>query len=448
MSRPLRGFVAWSSDPLLRSAYSLMASVVVTAGLGMAFWVVAARLFEPESVGRDAALIAVMMELSVVCQLNLGNAIVRFLPGLEHGTARALLGAYALSGGLGVLVGCVVVLVSPLVSADFATLRADWRLAGIYVVAQALWGWFVLQDAALVAMRRSAWVPVENAGFALLKLAALPLAVLFGVAHGVFLAWVLPVVVVLAPINYLLFKEVIPRHVHERRAARSELLRRGRRRTLSFLAQDYGAAVLAKAAVTALPLLVVATLGASANAYFYIAFVIVMALDLLFESVCTSLVAEGAFAEQKVRALARTVVRRFGSLLVGASLVTIVAAPLILLPFGETYAAESASVLRILVAASVFRAMIALFSAVARLQGRGLRILVVHASVAALLLAGAAVLVEPLGVEGVALAWLGANVLGGLTVLPSLLAFLRRPSPPSPPSAREDLVAGELAVVL
>ena len=85
------------ADPLLRSAYSLVANAAITAGLGVVFWVVAARLYDPGDVGRDAALIAVMLELSAICQLNMVNAITRFLPSLERGTARALLRAYALS---------------------------------------------------------------------------------------------------------------------------------------------------------------------------------------------------------------------------------------------------------------------------------------------------------------------------------------------------------------
>ena len=71
-------------DPLLRSAYSLMVNAAVTAGLGIAFWIVAARLYEPVVLGRGAALIAVMMELSTICQLNMANAIMRFLPSLDE----------------------------------------------------------------------------------------------------------------------------------------------------------------------------------------------------------------------------------------------------------------------------------------------------------------------------------------------------------------------------
>ena len=56
---------------LIRSADSLLVSTGASAVLGAVFWVAAARLFSADEVGRDAALIAAMVELSTICQLNL-----------------------------------------------------------------------------------------------------------------------------------------------------------------------------------------------------------------------------------------------------------------------------------------------------------------------------------------------------------------------------------------
>ena len=68
------------SEPLYRSAYSLMVNTALNAIRGLGFWIVAARLFPPEEVGRDSVLVATMVTLSSIRQLNLGNAIPRFLP--------------------------------------------------------------------------------------------------------------------------------------------------------------------------------------------------------------------------------------------------------------------------------------------------------------------------------------------------------------------------------
>ncbi len=415
-----------AADPLLRSAYSLMINTAVMAGLGVVFWVVAARIYDTETVGRDAALIAAMMELSTICQLNLVNAVTRFLPSLERGTARALLGAYGVSGAAALVVGAAFVGVAPMISDEFGFLRES-LFAALYIIAQILWTWFMLQDAALTAMRQAPWVPVENAVFGVLKLAALPLLLALGAAQGVFLAFALPVVLLLVPVNLFLFRRAIPEHLRRHRPAGSALRRLGRRRLVGFMAQDYGATVLSQASMTALPLLIVALLGSSANAYFFIPFTMVVAFNMLFFSVSMSLVVEGAMAEDRIQALATRIVRRFGLLVVTGTAVMVAAAPLILLPFGGDYVRESTPLLRILACGCLFRAVTVLYMAIARLQGKGARILAVEAVQMALLLGGAAALATPLGLEGIALSWLGATAIVALAVVPSLVRFFRSP---------------------
>jgi O-antigen/teichoic acid export membrane protein len=444
VSRRLTGRIRGdTADPLFRSVYSLVLNAGVTAGLGVAFWVVAARLYEADEVGRDAALIAGMVELSAISQLNLTNAVTRFLPSLEHGTARALLGAYAASGGAALLIGSLFVTVAPLVSQDLDFLRDDPRIAVLFVLAEVAWGWFVLQDAALTALRRAPWVPVENGVFGVLKLVALPLGVAVGASHGVFLGWVLPALVLLLPVNLFLFRTAIPVHLRRYRPKGSSLRRLGRRRLVRFMGQDWGATVLAQGSTTALPLLVVAMLGSAANAYFYIPFTIVVAFNMLFHAASTALVVEGAMAEDRIQALTAKLTRRLVFVLVPGTAVIVAAAPLIMLPFGEDYVRESTSVLRILACACVFRAAVVLYIAVARLDGHGLRILAVEGLQMALLLVGTVTLADPLGLDGVALAWLGSTAVVAVAVLPSLVRLLR--SPPTmavplaapPPSAEE-----------
>jgi O-antigen/teichoic acid export membrane protein len=191
------------------------------------------------------------------------------------------------------------------------------------------------------------------------------------------------------------------------------------------VAQDYGASVLARAATAVLSLLVVALLGSSANAYFFIPFMIVVAFDMLFYGVSTSLLVEGALAEDRIRALAERVVRRFTLILVPGTALMVAAAPLILVPFGDDYVRESTPVLRILACACVFRAAITLYTTIARLDGLGLRILVVEAAQMGLLLGTVVALANPLGLVGVALSWTVSVAIVALAILPSLVRFFR-----------------------
>ncbi len=415
-----------TSHHLLRGAYSLVANTALTSALGMGFWVAAARLYSSVEVGRDTVLISVMIELSTVCQLNMGNGIVRFLPDLGGRSARALGAVYGLAGVVALIVGSAFVLVAPHISHELAYLGDGVALAVGFVAALVLWGLFTLQDAALMATRRAPWIPIENGLFGVLKLVALPLFLVAGAVNGVFLAWVLPMALLVGPVNLLVFKRAIPRHVAGG-VRESSIARIGPRRVVRFLAQDYLASIFTQATLTVLPLLVITILGAQQSAYFAMPFTIVMAFDTFAYSSCTSLVVEATLEQESLRALTRVFARRVLVLLMPAAALLALAAPLVMLPFGHVYAEHGAGVLRLLLCASLFRAVIALFSAVSRVQGRGLRLGLIELALLVLVLGPAIPLARSHGIEGVGVAWLGANVLICLAVVPLLVRFLREP---------------------
>lgn len=413
-----------SSRHLILGAYSLAANTGVTALLGMAFWLGAAWLFSSAQVGRDAALISVMIELSTLCQLNLNNAIIRFLPDFGRGSGRAVATAYAASGALALLVGSAFVIAAPRASHELAFIGGSTALQAGFVVALMLWGVFALQDAVLTATRRASWIPLENGVFGVLKIVALPLLLAAGVDNGIFGAWVVPMALLVIPVNLLIFRRAIPEHVEEE-DRQSSIARLGTGRVVRFLAQDYAAAVFTQATLTLLPLLVIAILGAEESAYFAIPFMIVMAFDTFAYSTSTSLVVEGALAGERLRSLVRLFVRRVLALLVPAGLALIALAPLALLPFGHAYADHGTTVLRLLLCASLLRAGIALFSAISRIGGHGWRLAAVELALLVLAIGLAIPLAHANGIDGVATAWMVANAVVFLAVLPWLWRFIR-----------------------
>ncbi len=414
-----------ASGHLLRSAYSLLANTAVTSTLGMGFWVAAARLYPTVDVGRDTVLISVMIELSTICQLNMGNGIARFLPDLGRQSARALGAVYGLTGFVALVVGTTFVLVVPHVSHQLSYLGGETTLALGFVLTLVLWGTFTLQDAALTAVRRAPWIPIENGLFGVLKLAALPLLLAASAIHGIFLAWALPMALLLIPVNLLVFLRAIPGHT-DGGTQESSISRIGRRRVARFLAQDYLASIFTQATLTVLPLLVIATLGATQSAYFAMPFTIVLAFDTFAYSACSSLVVEATLEQESLRTLSVVFARRVLTLLMPAAALLALAAPLVMLPFGRVYAEHGAGALRLLLCGSVFRAVTALFSAVSRAQGRGIRLGLVELALLVLVLGSAFPLAHSYGIEGVAAAWLIANAIICLTVVPLLIRFLRQ----------------------
>jgi O-antigen/teichoic acid export membrane protein len=413
-----------TANPLLRSAYSLAVNSALTAGLGMAFWVAAARLYPSSSVGRDSALIAAMVQISTIAQLNLSNALVRFMPGSAM-AARLLVGSYVASAIAACALGTAFVLAAPHVSDQFAFLTDEPLTAAAYVAAVVLWGVFALQDAALTATRQAPLVPIENGLFGILKLAALPVLLAMGIAHGPLIAWAVPMCVLLLPVNWLLFGRILRREPVGRSAG---VLPFGGRRLVTFLALDYLSTVFIQTSLTVLPLIVIGTLGTRANAHFYVAFAVAIAVDSMSYSVTSALVAEGALAPERVPELVRLLVRRMALFAVPLVAALVVAAPLVMLPFGPEYERESTTVLRILLLGSLCRSAVVLAAAILRLEGSAGRIAVLDGCLLLGLLAAAVPLAHVWGITGVALAWLGSAMVMGAAVLPLLIRSVRAPA--------------------
>jgi|tagenome__1003787_1003787.scaffolds.fasta_scaffold20977441_1 O-antigen/teichoic acid export membrane protein len=414
-----------ASDPLLRSAYSLMLNVILTSALGVVFWILAARIFPSDVVGRDSALVSAMVTIYTLCSLNLSAGMLRFLPVVRIDPKRVVLlgyGATAAVSGVGALLFAAA---APAVSHEFDFLHQQPLLLALFVAAVAVWGVFTLQDAVLTALRKAPWVPAENALFGVLKIAALPLLLVGAISHAVFVAWVIPMVILVVPINYLIFWRVMPNRTL-RPGELSPIERFGRRGLYRFMAQDYLGSIFFQAASTAMPIVVVALLGSTKGAYFYMPFMIVSAFDLMFLNIASSLTVEGAVDESRLPVLAWTLVKRFRWLILTGVAVFIVGASLLLLPFGGQYGQHGAPVLRLLALASVARAVVALYGAISRVEGHAGRIMLMQGSTLVLIIAASAILSHAAGLTGIGLAWLLANGVVAAFAAPHVIRIVRR----------------------
>jgi hypothetical protein len=413
------------ADPFLRTAYSLILNVGVSAVLGFGFWIAAARLLPTAAVGRDSALVSSMIALSAICQLNLAAGIYRFLPSTRLHPGRVIAGVYGVTGAVAAVAGTGFVLVAPRVSDDYEFLHEQPWTAVLYVAAVVLWGIFNLQDAALTALRRAPWVPMENATFGILKIALLPLLLAVSVSHSIFVSWVIPMVLLLIPMNLLLFLKAIPGRP-EAGDGDSPLQQFGRRGLARYLAQDYLATIFVQTATMMLPAVVVAVIGSSDAASFYVPFIIVSAFDLLFVNVTYALTVEGGIDSKRFPIMVRAAVRRFGAMLAAGVTVLVAGATLVLQPFGGTYVADSSTALRLLACASIARAVLTLYVAISRVEGRPSRNVAIQGLVLVSVMSLTVILGRGHGVTGVAVAWLAANAFAACVALPHVIGTVRR----------------------
>jgi O-antigen/teichoic acid export membrane protein len=414
-------------DRLIGTAVALMATTATNSALGVIFWAIASHLHPAARLGEDVALISVMLLLSVVSQLNLGMGISRLLPQVLDRPGRVVASCYALTAVMAIAVTMTFVVVAPLLSESFDFVAGDAKLAAALVLGVVLWNVFTLQDAVLTSARWAPLVPVENAIFGVLKIALMIVLAGVLVSHGVFYAWLAAALLVLIPVNRIIFARVLrsPRSRRDPHAHRALTLS-DRPRVARYLLTDYLAALLSQGYKSLLPLLVLAALGAASNAYFYIAFLVASAVGELSWSLSTSLVVQGAHDESDVSALARRSVGFYLRFVAPCVVVLIVAAPLALRPFGADYADHATTLLRLLLIATLPQAAVTLYLGVERVRARVGRVIAAEAAVVALVTGGAILGMRSGGLTGMGVAWLVGQTVVALAVAPLLWQACRR----------------------
>lgn len=369
--------------PLYRNGYALLLSAAASSGLGMVYWLLAAHFYPAATVGLNAAAIAALMLLSGLSQFSLNSALVRFLPE-AGGRAHRFVGftylvSLAIAAALGLLFSRGLAWWAPALRSFLEPPIAVL----LFTLSIMVWSIFALQDSVLTGLRQTAWVPVENVLVAVGKIVLLWLFATPFPVYGLFAAWIIPAAVSLLPVNLLLFWRLIPQHA-QNRAGRyrprlaAELIR--------YLLGNYVGVLFFLAATTLLPLLVTNLAGASANAYFSMPWLIATALQLIAVNLTTSLTVEVTHDEQKLSVYCYRIFVQGVRILAPLVLLLLIASTPILRSFGDAYAAEGATLLRLLALAALPNLLVMLYISLARIQNRAGDVMLVQGALCLLLL--------------------------------------------------------------
>ncbi|WP_239346659.1 MULTISPECIES: lipopolysaccharide biosynthesis protein [unclassified Frankia] len=395
-------------SPLYRNGLALACSAGLSALLGAGYWALAAHTARRASVGEATALVSAMTALSLIGQLNLGNALTAFLPRAGYHRFRIVLGSYLGSVCLSVLLGAGFALVAPRISPAFEILAHIGMVVG-FALSVGVWTLFVMQDSVLAALRRASWVPMENIVFNVIKFLLL-LAFGGGSVLALCGAWIIPAGIAVVAVSWLLFRHFLPTGTTPAPDTSPRNFRR-------FLAGEGITMIFERVGVTLVPLLVVVMVGPAAGAPFALSWMIMQALEALIFGFGLSLIVEGAQAEADVVTMHRELRRRA---LLGVAAIVLAAeigAPLLLRIFGAGYQEDATAVFRLLLLGPLPATIVILGVSTARAQRRIRRIVGVHLSIALLVPAGAVLLGHLYGVVGVGAAWLAVQAIVATAVL-------------------------------
>jgi hypothetical protein len=394
---PVGQFRAHLRLPLYRNAYALLLSDISTSALGIVFWFLAAHLYTTEQVGLSSAAISAMVLVSGVSQLNLAGAMIRFLPQAGRAALRRVCGAW-----------------SPV----SRYLRASPVFTLWFIGATMVWCIFVVQDSVLTGLRRSILVPIENILFALAKIVLLLTFPVWSQQYGIFASWTIPAALTIVPINYVIFRHLIPKHVA---AARDDAGSLVPRQIVTYVAGDFLGYLFSLLSITLLPILVTQLAGASANAYFYLSWVFAYTLHLISANMAISLTVQVAIDETKLRRYVYDMLIHNARVVVPLVAIIVLSAPYILGIFGSNYATQGSVLLRLLALGAIPNIVNVLSIAIARVQRRMVGLVMLRGGLCVIVLSLSYLLLPRWGIVGVGIAWcVGQSSLAIVVLLTQL----------------------------
>jgi O-antigen/teichoic acid export membrane protein len=421
-------FLTGDRRTILRNTAFLVATTIGTAGLGFAYWWLAARTFSAEDVGIAAAAVSAMTLLGYLAVLGFGTLLIAVVHQSGERAIAYVVTASLTSAVVGAGVGVVGLLAAPAISPDLADFARDPVGRLLFPIGVGLTAATLVVDQALIGLLRGGTQFVRNVVFAVGKLLVLGVAVAAVVnatgvtIFGTWVAGLIASIVVLAALALRI----------ERRLARYLPDPRILRQLSGGLLKHHALNLAVQAPTLALPLVVAIALSVSSAAYFYSAWMLAGFASIASTSLGITLYAMSSRSPARLAHSMRLTLG-LSALVAGAATLTVfVAGHTLLGLFGAAYATEGSSALLFLTLATLPGVIKAHFVQVMRLGGRiGIGALIMTAG-AVLELALAAIGGRTGGLVGLSEGYALATALEALAMGPTVLraaGLLGRPRP-------------------
>lgn len=400
------------SDQMLRNSLYLLVNSGAQAGLGFAFWIIAARFFSTEDVGRASSLYSAASFISFFGLLGLNITFLRYLPVVRQRDKLITAGLFLVASCSGVI-ALVYVFLTPLVARPISFIAHSLPLAVGFVILTAGSGLNSLTDAVFIAAGKASYnAVIDGVVGGAIKIIAL-IALVGGGAYGIFgaAAGGLASGAVTA---LLIMMKVF--HWRPQFGDWGELLRP----VLRFAGVNYVGNVFSLLPALVVPLIVLNRVGASGVAYYYVSFQLANLLYQAAYSVEQAFLVEGASEVVISRAVLMRSVRVLLALCIPSFFGVILFGRQLLAAFGSNYGSHAEGILIPLTVAVLPIAAYNWFLTILRLSNK-LKEIVWSNIVYSVGIMGLAWVLAPHGLSALAIAWpvgtLAAAVVSGVAAM-------------------------------
>jgi O-antigen/teichoic acid export membrane protein len=417
VSRSLSAFVnSLLANSLLRNSFFIMATTILTSGLGYFYWVLVARFWSPVDLGLASSLFGLLALAGNLTNFGLGTVLVQVLPASRSAqewsavlNAALIIGFVSGLGGGGLLAFFLPIVVSAAIGSS--TL---WSYQLVCLLAVPLLNIVTILDAVYTAQRANGNLLVRNLVFALLKLILLAVMIPLGLGLGaekITGTWLVALLLV-SWFGYRLIKHLKPDYPGLDFRQTGKYMYRLVKPSIWHYLTNLGAML----PTYLLPSLIALKLSAAHSGFFYTTWMIGGLFFMIAPAIATSLSAEGSHSQMLLRYKTQQSIFYLLIILPPVILFFWVGGRYLLGIFGSEYTYKSETLFYILLLSTIPDAITTLYVSLMRVKNllycaAGINLFM---SLSCLILTW--YFLPILDITGVGVAWLISQTLGCLVI--------------------------------
>lgn len=375
-------------SPLYVNSFFIMLTLVTSSFIGFIFWIMAARVYSPSSVGISTALISSLTLISLISILGFDQSIIRFFP--ERDESNIFYTAFMVTLLVTTIFGIIFILGIDLWAPSLSMVKNNALLFYIFLISNVL---TVLAGNAFLALRKSKYYFLQNL-FTGSRLILLFPFVIFG-SIGIFGSYGTSFVIALIFSILVLFKLGI----HPKKFDKEFL-----KDSFHFSAGNYTFGILTTVPSYVLAIIILNVLGAEQTAYYYLAFTIASILFIIPFSFSTSLFVEGSYGEPLKQNIIRSIKSIF-SLLIPLALILFFLGKFILNLIGSNYI-NALGIFNLMILSSIFMVPYYIFISIKKVQKDMKSLIFIGALLTILCIGLSYILMLKYGLLGVGYGWI------------------------------------------
>jgi O-antigen/teichoic acid export membrane protein len=389
-------------DPLYKNSFFIILTSVTSAEFGFVFWLLAAKLYQPEDVGIATALISSMALLVLLTRFGLDFSIIRFFP--ENHKSKVFSTSVIITSFFAILFGMIFIIGIDVFSPELQLLKLPEN-ALLFILFLATSSVASIINISFVAIRKAKFYFFQSVIAGSRVILIIPLVFLGAI--GIFGAFGITLIfAILVSLFFLIKAGIRPRF---------EVDKSFLNEAFHFYAGNYLASLFIMAPNSILPIMVLNIIGAQQTAYYYIAFAIASLLFMIPNAVTMSLFVEGSYGEALKKTTIKALLAIF-SLLIPAVIFLFFAGGWVLRLIGTDYSAHGLELLRIMVLASIFLAVNFIYYSIKRIQKDVKGLVLLSGLIFTLLVGLSYPFMLHFGIVGAGYAWVVSHTIGAVIV--------------------------------